>query len=313
MRPYLRRTLLTVLLLVLAFLAFCLPPHPTTITRTAGDDTSITTVQDHGYQFFEWIGVVLLALALWIWRGILKLTTVGPLSGPLLEQQTPDELERAARESNVEQQAAENFADAAAQMERHRFERARSYVLDYLSKHHAMYAFYLAHEIGVSRATADILLDSLVAEGLVRRDGFPRRTLYTLASSLENRAIDYVRDKFIRPRYRLLSERRFVRVGKAHELDALLECEERTFVIEVRFVRYGSPTAQIKAGVRQLGKVASEFVGRALGGYLVLVLQDPEYYNAAKKQVESMTLDADKLPIIAIVVTKDEIDGAASA
>ena len=172
---------------------------------------------------------------------------------------------------------------------------------------------HLANTLRVSQLVAASLLDSLVGEGLVRQDGFPGRTLYTLASSLENEVIDYVRDKFVVPRYRLLSERRFVRVGRNLQIDAVLECEERMFLIEIRLVRSQAPTPQIEGGVRHLVRAASGFSQHTLGGYLVLIVLDPENYDTVKRQVERITLNADNLPVIVLPVLKDEVAGTAGS
>lgn len=308
MKRYLTRSVVTVFLLCCAFMAFWLPPQPETTTTDLGDGVSVTITEEHGHPFFEWIGIALLALALWNWRDVLRLTGIGPLSGPLLEQQTPDEVERAA----VELQAARTFAEAQSETARRRFQDGRDWAVDFLTKHHALNPTTAANELRISRPAAEALLDNLVAEGLARRDGFPRRSLYTLAGSIENRALDLVRDEYVVPSYRLLSERRFVRAG-SYELDAVLECEERTFLVEIKFQRSAEASSQIKSGAQHLVSAANHFPERALGGYLVLVVWDHEHYSAVKQQVAGMTLDSANLPIIVLAVAKEDLREANAA
>jgi hypothetical protein len=80
-KRYRLRILLTILCGLLAFCSFSLPPSPQTVTVKVSADKTISTTHDNGSKFFEWIGLLLLALCVWIWRCELKLTGFGPFSG----------------------------------------------------------------------------------------------------------------------------------------------------------------------------------------------------------------------------------------
>ena len=67
------RTLCSAVLLGAAFLLFALPGNP-------GIE-----------ELIKWVGLLLLALAVWSWRGPLRLTGIGMLSGLPYEQQDPAE------------------------------------------------------------------------------------------------------------------------------------------------------------------------------------------------------------------------------
>jgi hypothetical protein len=305
MRQYWKRILTTLILIAFAYLAFILPPEPETITKTVNNTTIIETIHNRGQEFFKWIAILFLALSVWIWRDKLKITSVGPLSGPLLNQQTPEEIEKAYL--LYEAPTPMTFEEARTKEKEAKFQEARAYVLNYLSKHNALNVFVLSSELGISNSYAKALLSSLVSEGKLRCDGFPRHTLYTLASSLENMAIDHIRDKFIAPNYRLLSERRFIKIRHKYEIDALLECEERTFLVEIKFFSSGSPSVQIAAGYEHLAEAAANFSQGLIAGYLVLVVKEPDNYEAVKRQVDRMTFDTQKLPLRCVVVSRKDL------
>ena len=90
----LNRTFLTAALVAGAYGLFLLSPGSRTTTETVDETTTITTVTTGGKEFFEWVALFCLALAVWLWRRYLNITSIGVLGGPTIEQQTPEEVER---------------------------------------------------------------------------------------------------------------------------------------------------------------------------------------------------------------------------
>ena len=295
-----RRPLVTLLILGAAFAAFIFHPASRTVTETTPDSRTVTLTYDASGRFFEWVGIFLLALSVWIWRDKLKLTSVGPLGGLPMTQQTPEEIRPL-------ESGSDPAVDLSSRMQAQEDAEARNYVLDYLREHYALTDAHLALELKMPVRRARFILNELVATGQLRRDGFPRHTLYTLSASLENRALDYVRDHVIAPQYRLLSERRFVRIRGVLEADAVLECEERTFVVEVKYLRSNAWRQVFDAGLQHLQRFHKELSPRQIAGILVLVTVDPSHVLALTRMAALTSPESGGLPIRVVVVSQAEL------
>jgi hypothetical protein len=175
----------------------------------------ISTTHDNGSKFFEWIGLLLLALCVWIWRSELRLTGFGPFSGGPLEQQTPEDYRKG---DTGTADVPEDMPSEFSQLQKEDFEARKQRIMDLFRDHHALNLSNVARDLRVTNQTARVLLFILMKEGKVRCDGFPRSALYTLASSPENLAINRVR-QLIEKEYDIRSERRFVRVKQRFEID----------------------------------------------------------------------------------------------
>jgi hypothetical protein len=303
-KRYRLRILLTVLCGLLAFCSFALPPSPQTVTVKVSADKTISTTHDNGSKFFEWIGLLLLALCVWIWRRELRLTGFGPFSGGPLEQQTPEDYRKGdAGTADVPR----DMPSAISQLQKDDLEARKQRIMDLFRDHHALNLLSVARDLGVSNQTARALLFILMKEGKIRCDGFPRATLYTLASSPENLAIDRVRE-LIEKEHGIRSERRFVRVKQRFEIDGVIEADRITFLVEVKYVKSPLDFSRLDDWLTGLLKIGREFGAEQFVCYLVLVVFDKALFESVKNQVKKMTYDTGAVDTRILVLSKDELE-----
>jgi len=303
-KRYRLRILLTVLCVLLAFCSFALPPNPQTVTVKVSADKTISTTHDNGSKFFEWIGLLLLALCVWIWHRELRLTGFGPFSGGPLEQQTPEDYRKGDVETT---DVPGDMTSAISQLQKEDLEVRKKRIMDLLRDHHALNLSSVARDVGVSNQTARTILFILMKEGKIRCDGFPRSALYTLASSPENLAIDRVRE-LIGKDHDIRSERRFVRVKQRFEIDGVIEADRITFLVEVKYVKSVLDPSRLDDWLTGLLKIGREFGAGRFVCYLALVVFDKALFESVKNQVKKMTYDTAAIDTRILVLSKDELE-----
>jgi len=303
-KRYRLRILLTLLCGLLAFCSFALPPSPQTVTVKISPDKMISTTHDNGAKFFEWIGLLLLALCVWIWRSELRLTGFGPFSGGPLEQQTPEDYRKG---DTGTADVPEDMPSAFSQLQKEDFEARKQRIMDLFRDHHALNLSNVARDLRVTNQTARTLLFILMKEGKVRCDGFPRSALYTLASSPENLAINRVR-QLIEKEYDIRSERRFVRVKQRFEIDGVIKADRITFLVEVKYVKSALDPSRLDDWLTRLLKIGRGFGVEQLVFYLALVVFDKALFESVESQVKKMTYDTAVADTRILVLSMDELE-----
>jgi len=250
-------------------------------------------------------------LIVWTWRDLLNLTSVaGILSGPPVQQKSAEEISAKTEPAGAKSREVE-VDTTELDVEKARQDDLKNHILSMLREKHAVNRSIVVEEFSITRQQAELLLFRLYKEGRLRRDGFPRRTVYTLADSLENRAIDFARAE-IEKEDRILSERRFVRIKSLHEADAILSSKDRTYVVEVKLIRDVAREEVLDRGVRQLCRIAEEFRPRPLIGYLVLVVHRSEQLSRIEKLVSRLTFDDKNVEIRVLTVLAERLSAIPS-
>ena len=308
-RKYSFRILATIMCVSLAVCSFIIPPAPETITIKISDDKTISTVHDHGAKFFEWLSLLFLALCVWIWRRELKLTGFGPFSGEPLEQQTVEDYRKGEPDTATAQEAEvpQDMSSAALEMEKEELEARKNRIIDLFQHHPALNLSIVSRDLGVTASTAKALLFMLMKEGKIRCDGFPRSALFTLVASPENLAIDRVR-KIIETEHLIDSERRFVRVKRRYEVDAVFESKQTSFLVEVKFVQAMLAPSRLDDWIMKFLTVSKEFRAERLICYLVLLVFDHSLLDAVQDQVRKITYDTEGIDIRILVFSKNELE-----
>lgn len=308
-KQYRIRILLTVLCGLVAYCAFTLPPAPQSVAIKVSPEKTISTTHDNGSKFFEWVGLLFLALSVWIWRRELKLTGFGPLSGEPIEQQTPEDFRKDDSGAPPASGIPRDIAEATFQMNREKHEARKQRILELFKKHHALNATLVARDLLISVSTAHALLFILLKEGLVRCDGFPRSALYTLTSSPENLALDHIR-AIVQSEAELDSERRFVRVKRMHEIDGVFEAGDKTYIAEVKSIRQALSPSRLDDWLLQLLTVAKELRATRLIGILALVVFEDRLMLDIKKTIQQFTYDAGNIDLRILILAKSELERA---
>lgn len=305
---YRSRLLITILLIVLAYSCFTVPPPKTTETiKLTSPERTVSTEVDHGAKFYEWVGLLALALSVWIWRRELQLTGFGPFSGPPIEQQGPEEYRREkSREEKAAVKTQSTVEAAMKEMSEDELHQRKDRILEMVKKGHAVNVGLVAKDLSLSYGSARALLFLLVMEGKLRGDGYPKRALYTLTSSLDNLAIDRIRS-LIEKHHLIRSDRRFVRVQRSYELDAVLQGEDKTFLIEVKYLKRTLSLSILEGWMTRFLRVADLFGDREASCYLVIVAFEGISLRETREQISKVTYDFGSKLVQVVVVGESEL------
>lgn len=328
-RQYFIKALQSILLSLVSFACFYfLPPAKTESTSastkietseskkktpkvTTTKETSASQTVSYGglAKFWEMIGVGSLVFAVWLWRKELGINSIAGVAGPDIRPQPPGpppSLEESAPPPATEMEA---FVSSLGDDKEKLHVRA---ILDMLARTHSITPSRVAHELKVSNPTAEKLLLLMRRYGVLRLDGFPKATVFTLALSVENLTLDRVRDQ-VAASHNILSERRFVKVGRLYDIDSILTCEDRTYVVEAKYLSRGSIVDQLDNWALQLLNVAKEFTGKPVGCILAFTCKNGIDVDVVKRDVGFLTFDTGDVPIQVMVFTEDEIRRARKA
>ena len=139
------------------------------------------------------------------------------------------------------------------------FIKKKNRILYLLKKHYAINAKIVAYDLGISENAARAILFILTKEGKLRCDGYPRSSLYTDALSPENLALDHIRS-IIETKHSIDWERRFVRVNRKYEVDAVFEAGDSTYLVEVKYIQDIISLSKLDHWLRNLLAVAKKFI-----------------------------------------------------
>lgn len=309
-----RKALLSILLILGSLSCFILTPPLETTTRTKTatissqeQSTETVEVQDPGIaKFLEWVGIGALMLAAWLWRKELGVTQIGPLGGPeSVSQQPAGTPPKPAEESGPPPTL--DFTAVTQDMANEEARQRLEHIMQMFQKAHSVNVSYVARALGVSLRTAQDLLFFLTKTGQLRADGFPKHTIYTPSKSLENRILDAAKQR-LSDIHGILSERRFVRVKREHEVDALFESKEWTFVVEAKTLRSQDLISRLDQWITQLMNLAKEFQGKKVACVLAIACMGDIKADDIQKQVASFTFDTGATPFQIFIFSESELN-----
>lgn len=234
------KSILSVLFTGLSFLCFYFPTKSITSIAYKHCNEKTVTIEDDGSKlFFNYIGLFLLIMAIWIWRKELKINQFGFIGGNDIEptdpktfpkQPTPEDTPPATKTGDDEKQI-----DKTTDFESYKAEELKNKITTYFKErpYGLTNATILSAKFGVSRLSIERVLFELMKENIVRRDTYPGsgKANFSYRASIENRAID----DFIKLlKTEILSDNRFVRISQRYEADALIQTSLMNYVIEVK-------------------------------------------------------------------------------
>ncbi len=308
-----RKVLLSLLLILISFSCFIfMPPSrsqtvTSTITVSPNEQrTEALATESPGIsKLLEWIGIGALVLAAWLWRKELGVTQLGPLGGsePVSQQEAgapPKPPEESGPPPTLD------LTTVSAEMADAETKQRLEHIMRMFQKAHSVNVSHVARELGVTTHTAKTYLFLLAKTGQLRADGFPKHTIYTPSKSLENRILDAAREK-LSEAHGVLSERRYVRIGRMYEIDALLESEDMTFVIEAKILRNQDLVSRLDRWVLQMLNVAKEFRTERIACVLAVACLGGVNAADVKKQIAGFTFDSGSVPVQILVLSEAEL------
>jgi len=308
-----RKFMLSILLFLISVSCFIyMPPsrseiNTTTITVSPQEQrTEESVTQSSGIaKILEWIGIGALVLAVWLWRKELDITQLGPLGGPgTVTQQEGGAPAKSPDESGPPRNL--DLSAVAAEMADAETEQRLEYIMEMFQKTHAVNVSHVALELGVAAQTAKKYLFLLTKTGQLRADGFPKHTIYTPAHSLENRILDAAR-QYLSEKHGVLSERRYVRIGRMYEVDALLESGETTFLVEAKVLRKPDIVSHLDHWVMQVLNAAEGLPSQRVACVLAVACIEDVDATDVRKQIAGFTFDSGTVPVQVLVFSEREL------
>ena len=346
------KAILSLLLVASSYVCFCRLQPPvwtqsttyTTKTETGGNTTgsavgvtademteSTSWTSNGRSKFWELIGIGCLVLAVWIWRKELGIKGIAGLDSDDITQQpagtsapspgtsapspgtSAPSPGTSAPSPGTSAPAPEAEIKAFVAGVRDEKEKALlNAVLDLVVRCHSVNVSMVASRLRIPASDAKGLLLTLRRSGILRADGLPGAALFTLAASVENLVLDRVRE-LVALDHSILLERRYVRVRQHHDVDSILTCDDRMFVVEAKYVSSDGIGDRLEGWVTQLLDVASEFPGKRVGCILAVACKAGLAVDSVKQEVGSVTFDSGSVPVQVLVFSDEEIRGARGA
>jgi DNA-binding Lrp family transcriptional regulator len=266
---YIAKTLLSILLIAAAVFCFVLPQK--TINQkeyqvTSKHKTVRITENDGLKNLLEYIGLFLLVITAWQWRKELGFDSFGFISKqPELTGTDPDD--RDNDEGDIPPDSPPSptpptidYLTPTSDEEYTNFQSTEKLkeIISILENNpnSITNVSIISNNIGVSTHTAQRYLFELLKRNIIRKDTFPgsRSSVYSLVSSLDNKAVDYFIKEFIPKDERVISDYRYVRLKSKYEIDAIVKTDRTNYVIELKYNKSGT-TRMINRGVEQLMKI----------------------------------------------------------
>jgi ribosomal protein S25 len=285
------RIKITLVLLLAALLIYLFAPHKQTLIIQKTPSESLTIQIDKLTTLFRSVSLLLVGFCFWLWRDVLKITGAFGMSWPEVTQQDPND--RDGGDEPPSETVPQDIPSTTTQMRQVEDQARKDQVIEMVTNGRALNVSVVAHELGITRQHAKTILYILTKEGRLRCDGFPKRALYTQADSLENLALDQFR-KNIEANHKIISERRYVRVSRIYEVDAILKTDDSVHLVEVKYVRKEISPDTLDQWTMQLLTLAAQFPGQSTECHLLLVAATPELSVSTRNLTKRISFDSGK-------------------
>lgn len=291
---------LTTMLIIISIIFFSLA-NITEISKVEYGIT-VTKTNEGIAKFFEWIGIFLLALAIWVWRVELRITSIGPLTWPLpLEQQKPKDIQ------NRQALGVTRIQKELEQITGGNLEQLKSKVIEMFRTKQAIDEQEIASHLNIKINQAKLLLSLLLQEGKIRRDSVYKRFLYTPSNFPENLAIDKFIERIKSENKYIISKNRFIRVFGRYQIDAMVSYEQNQknydVLIEVkRFNRVAEMDKIVYGSILALDQVR-----QAVIEYKIKFTRFPLGYSEPDK-LEYIKEIASRIITCLILIVEDKSD-----
>lgn len=302
----------TLLLIAGSLLIFCF--HPSQITRTetvrvapdgARETITTTAKQQNGLsRLADILGTGFLVFAIWLWRGELGISSIGGVAGPPVKPQSPTP--RGSLTDKETESSEEEIDSALRKVGQSPNQPEIEKLLDLFRRYRGIDVSLVAKELVISAMEAIGPLNFLRRSGILRADGPAQQRVFTLAGSLENKALDRVREE-VASRHEILSEKRFVRVQDRYEVDALIACNDLTVIAEVKCLISVDAVNRLEEWGQQLLRVGRLFEDRVLVCVLVIACRTGVDTEEVKRQVKANALWGKEAFLKVVVFSENEL------
>jgi Uncharacterized conserved protein len=293
---YIAKTLLSILLLTAAVFCFVLPQK--TINQkeyqVSSKHKTVRISENDGLKnLMEYIGLFLLVITAWQWRKELGFDSFGFISKqPEITGTDPDDRDNdvgdiAPDSPTPPPLSSRTFQTITSDEEYQNFqltEKLKEIISIFENNPNSITnVSIISNKLGVSIPTAQRYLFELLKRNIIRKDTFPgsRSSVYSLVSSLDNRAVDHFIETIIPKDEKVISDYRYVRLKSRYEIDAIVKTDRTNYVIELKYNKRGT-TQIFNRGVEQLMKIEEYLEMEPID--LVLLLVTPKEYIKSIEQ-----------------------------
>lgn len=250
------KSILSLVFIGLSFLCFYFPTKSITSIVYKHCNEKTVTIEDDGTKlFFNYIGLFLLIMTIWIWRKELKINQFGFIGGNDIAPTDPETFPKERTPdtpSTTKKVLDDKGVDKTTNFEALKAHELKNNVITYFKERPdgLTNATILAVKFGVSAQTMQRVLFELMKENIVRRDTYPGsgKANFSYSASTENRAID---DFIKHLKTEILIDNRYVRVSQRYEADAIVQTSVMNYVIQVKRMD-NLVTKRIDEAIKQL-------------------------------------------------------------
>jgi len=254
MKKYWIRIIKTIILAVIAFACYYFPKEiEIKETITQKPLVEITRNTNGIVELLHYIGLFCLVFLVWLWRDILKINQIGIIGGPEPTPSKPDDVSKSLVDSNehkeVEILKVTDFKNS-------KIIEQKNAILQVMDENDAKLTNVniLSTKLRLSKNKVEELLFELQKEGKVRKDIFPGSLYanYSRKDSFVNWAIDKYIESSIKKYENVLSDVRYFRILNKYDIDAIIETQSTTCIVEVKSISKYIDSKVIEKGIKQL-------------------------------------------------------------
>jgi DNA-binding transcriptional regulator YhcF (GntR family) len=211
----------------------------TSIVYKRYNEKTVTFEDDGTKLFFNYIGLFLLIMTIWIWRKELNINQFGFIGGNDIEPTDPVAFQKLPTQdpTSGKIETSDKEINKTTDFESYEAKELKNKLIaNFMEMQYGLTNVkILASKYGVSTHIIQRILFELMKENIVRRDTYPGsgKANFSYSASIENRAID---DYAKHLKIEILSDNRFVRISQRYEVDAIIRTSLMNYVIEVKIL-----------------------------------------------------------------------------
>ncbi len=244
-------------------IAFCCYYFPQSydITKTFGNNPKIEIKQEYdGIEtFLQYIGLFCLVLSVWIWRDLLKIDQIVFMGGKGPTPSSPDDISNGL---NIEFELTQKKKQTET-FEQNKLQEQKNAVIQILNENPAAVSnvTLLMHKLELSKENIEELLFELQKDRIVRKDVFPGtlKANYSIKNSWLNKTIDKFLKSITTGEEKLLSDIRYFKIQGKYDIDAIIETNYYTYIVEVKSASRYIDSKVIERGLKQLLEIEQSF------------------------------------------------------
>ncbi|MFZ0472289.1 MAG: NERD domain-containing protein [Bacteroidales bacterium] len=261
MKKNLGKIVLTISLLLTAFSCFYFP-RSIEITETLSANPLIQQKTDNtGFiKLIQYIGLFCLVYSVWIWRRLLKISTIAFIGGNGVQIADPESIDRSFHQ---ELQIQNTTSQTKSKYEIHKRQEQKDAIVKVMNESYTSVTriSILSSMLNLPKDTVEKCLFELQMEGIVRKDIVPGTLIgnYSLKDSWINRAIDNFKNRLIQNEERVISDLRYVRTKHNREIDAIIETDQNIYLVEIKSISKHIDASVIERGIKQLLLIEEDY------------------------------------------------------